>query len=56
MNLSDLSGQKFPLLLLKGWVVMEKLEMIKKAIEGPLKEIEMVVDDISFVKEGSYYF
>ena len=35
---------------------MEKLEMIKKAIGGPLKEIEMVVDDISFVKEGSYYF
>ena len=56
IGLSDLSGQKFPLLLLKGWVIMDKIEMIRKAISGPLQEMEIEVDSIEFVKEGSYYF
>ena len=56
IGLSDLSGQKFPLLLLKGWVIMDKIEMIRKAISGPLQEMEIEVDSIKFVKEGSYYF
>ena len=56
IGLSDLSGQKFPLLLLKGWVIMDKIEMIRKAISGPLQEMGIEVDSICFVKEGSYYF
>jgi len=35
---------------------MEKLEQIKNALEGPLKEMAIVIDSIEFVKEGSYYF
>lgn len=32
------------------------IEKIKEAIEGPLKELDMVVDSIVYEKEGSYYF
>lgn len=32
------------------------LEKIKEAIKDPLAKMEIVVDDISFEKEGSYYF
>ncbi len=32
------------------------LEKIKDAIKEPLAKMEIVVDDISFEKEGSYYF
>lgn len=32
------------------------LEEIKKAISGPLKELDIVVDEITFDKEGSYHF
>lgn len=32
------------------------LEKIKEAIKEPLAKMEIVVDDISFDKEGSYYF
>lgn len=32
------------------------LEKIKEAIKEPLAKMEIVVDDISFEKEGSYYF
>lgn len=32
------------------------LEKIKDAIKEPLAKMEIVVDDISFDKEGSYYF
>ena len=32
------------------------LEKIKKSIEEPLKEKDIVVDNISYDKEGSYYF
>ena len=35
---------------------MDKIEMITKAISGPLQEMEIEVDSIKFVKEGSYYF
>ena len=32
------------------------LEKIKDAIKEPLAKMGIVVDDISFEKEGSYYF
>ena len=32
------------------------LEKIEDAIKEPLAKMEIVVDDISFDKEGSYYF
>ena len=32
------------------------LEKIKDVIKEPLAKMEIVVDDISFEKEGSYYF
>ncbi len=32
------------------------LEKIKEAIREPLEKMDIVVDDISFDKEGSYYF
>ncbi len=32
------------------------LEKIKEAIKDPLAKMEIVVDDITFEKEGSYYF
>ena len=32
------------------------LEKIEAAIKEPLAKMEIVVDDISFEKEGSYYF
>ena len=32
------------------------LEKIEDAIKEPLAKMEIVVDDISFEKEGSYYF
>ena len=32
------------------------LEKIKDVIKEPLAKMEIVVDDISFDKEGSYYF
>ncbi len=32
------------------------LEKVRSAIEKPLKDMEIIVDDISFEKEGSYYF
>lgn len=35
---------------------METIEKIKKAIMEPLAQIDIVVDDIEFVKEGNYYF
>ena len=31
-------------------------EKVRSAIEKPLKDMEIIVDDISFEKEGSYYF
>lgn len=34
---------------------MEKLEKIKESIKEPLSKLDIVVDDISFVKTGSYY-
>lgn len=35
---------------------METTEKIKKAISEPLAQIDIVVDDIEFVKEGNYSF
>lgn len=35
---------------------METIEKIKNAIQEPLAQIDIVVDDIEFVKEGNYYF
>ena len=36
---------------------MKKLiEKIRDAIKGPLKDINIVVDSIEYVKDGSYYF
>lgn len=35
---------------------METIEKIKNAIQEPLAQIDVVVDDIEFVKEGNYYF
>ena len=32
------------------------LEKIEAAIREPLKELDIVVDDITFEKEGAYYF
>lgn len=32
------------------------LEKVRSAIEKPLKDMEIIVDDISFEKEGSYSF
>mgnify|MGYP005794585443 CR=1 FL=1 len=32
------------------------LEKIKDAIKDPLAKMKIIVDDISFEKEGSYYF
>ncbi len=32
------------------------LEEIRKAIEKPLEKLEIVIDDITFEKEGAYYF
>ena len=32
------------------------IEKIKEAIEGPLKELNMVVDSVVYEKEGAYYF
>ncbi len=32
------------------------LEKIKEAIKDPLAKMAIVVDDITFEKEGSYYF
>ena len=32
------------------------LEKIEAAIREPLKESDIVVDDITFEKEGAYYF
>lgn len=34
---------------------MEKLDKIKDSIKEPLSNLDIVVDDISFVKTGSYY-
>jgi len=34
---------------------MERLEKLKDAIVGPLSKMDIVVDDIQFVKDGSYY-
>lgn len=36
---------------------MKKLiEKIRDAIKGPLKDMDIVVDSIEYVKDGSYYF
>lgn len=35
---------------------MEKLEKIKESIKGPISKLNMIVDSISYEKEGSYYF
>ena len=32
------------------------LEKIEAAIREPLKELDIVLDDITFEKEGAYYF
>ena len=32
------------------------LEKVRSAIEKPIKDMVIIVDDISFEKEGSYYF
>lgn len=32
------------------------LEKIEAVIREPLKELDIVVDDITFEKEGAYYF
>ena len=32
------------------------LEKIEAAIREPLKKLDIVVDDITFEKEGAYYF
>ena len=32
------------------------LEKIEAAIREPLKELDIVVDDLTFEKEGAYYF
>lgn len=34
----------------------EKLEIIKSNIEGKLKEKDIVIDSITYVKEGKYNF
>ena len=54
---TDLSGQEFPLLLLfRGDVMESKLAVIKKAIEPPLTELEIIIDSIEYEKEGTCYF
>lgn len=35
---------------------MEKLEKIKESIKEPISKLNMVVDSITYEKEGSYYF
>lgn len=35
---------------------MEKVELVKKAIEKPLQEKGILVDSITYRKDGSYYF
>lgn len=32
------------------------LEQIKQAITEPLSKMDIIVDDIEYVKDGSYYF
>ena len=35
---------------------MEKLGKIKESIKEPISKLNMVVDSITYEKEGSYYF
>lgn len=32
------------------------IEKIKEAIKGPLQDMDIIVDNIEYVKDGSYYF
>ncbi len=35
---------------------MERLEKVKSAIKEPLEKLNIVVDNIEFVSDGTYYF
>lgn len=35
---------------------MEKIELLRKSIEEPLKKLNITIDQITYEKEGAYYF
>jgi len=49
-------GRKNPLLLMIGGNMQEKLDKIREAITKPMKDLGIIVDDITFVKENGYNF